>query len=52
MACGGTIAKMHFVERYRAIPDAVIEPAFIGGDPVGFIRVKNPPQDFAIVNTY
>jgi len=49
---GEIVISYHWMKKFRAIPDAIIEPVFIGGDPVGFIRVKNPPQDFAIVNTY
>lgn len=49
---GEIIIAYHWMKKFRAVPDAVIEPVFLGGDPVGFIKVKNPPRSFSIVNAY
>lgn len=49
---GEIIISYHWMKKFRTIPDAVIEPVFLGGDPIGFIKVKNPPRSFAILNAY
>jgi len=49
---GEIVISYHWMKKLRAVPSGTIERVFLGGDPVGFIKVKNPPKDFAIINTY
>jgi len=49
---GEVIIAYHWMKKFRAVPEARIEQVFIGGDPVGFIKIKNPPQSFALINAY
>ncbi|MEI6125629.1 MAG: hypothetical protein WCQ99_03660 [Pseudomonadota bacterium] len=49
---GEIILAYHWMKQLRAIPDAAVERVFLGGDPIGFIKIKNPPQSFALINGY
>ena len=49
---GEIIIAYHWMKKFRTVPDTLIEPVFIGGDPIGFIKVKNPPRSLVILNTY
>jgi hypothetical protein len=49
---GEIIIAYHWMKKFRAVPEATIEQVFVGGDPVGFIKIKNPPPTFSLINTY
>jgi len=49
---GEIIIAYHWMKKLRAVPDAIIEPVHLAGDPVGFIKIKNPPEAFALINAY
>ena len=49
---GEIILAYHWMKQLRVIPEAAIERVFLGGDPVGFIKIKNPAESFAIINRY
>ncbi|MCX8043847.1 MAG: hypothetical protein N3B18_06960, partial [Desulfobacterota bacterium] len=49
---GEVIISYHWMKKLRAIPETTLEPVSLGGDPIGFIKIKNPPRAFVIVNTY
>ncbi|MCX5896109.1 MAG: hypothetical protein NTZ51_09815, partial [Proteobacteria bacterium] len=46
------IISYHWMEQLKAVPEVPIERVFIGGDPVGFIKIKNPSNSLTIVNSY
>ena len=46
------IISYHWMERLKAIPGGTIERVFLEGDPVGFIKIKNPPRTLEVVNGY
>jgi hypothetical protein len=46
------IISYHWMERLKAIPGGTIERVFLEGDPVGFIKIKNPPQSLVLMNSY
>lgn len=46
------VISYHWMEQLRAIPSGTIERVSLAGDPVGFIRIKNPPSKFSIINSY
>lgn len=46
------IISYHWMVQLRAIPAIQIERVYMGGDPVGFIKIKNPPQSLVLINKY
>lgn len=46
------IIKYHWDEALRCKPDCAVERVFLGGDKVGFIKVRNPPRSFTIYFEY
>lgn len=46
------IIAYHWMEQLRSIPSGTIERVFLAGDPVGFIKIKNPPSKISIINSY
>jgi|GEM_PF-2171020 len=46
------ILKYHWAKTLRSDPPLKIERVLIGGDPVGFIGVHNPPPSFTIYHKY
>jgi hypothetical protein len=46
------IISYHWLGTLRAIPAVEIEGCLIGNDPVGFIKVKSPPDELRIYNQY
>jgi hypothetical protein len=36
----------------KPIPEGSMEQVLLNGDPIGFIKIKNPPQSLTIVNSY
>jgi len=49
---GEIIIAYHYMEKLKAQPPATIVPAFLGGDPVGFIKIRNPGPSLTIINGY
>ncbi len=46
------IISYHWMKNFRAIPTAQVERVFLAGDPVGFIKIKNPHKSLVLVNNY
>ena len=46
------IISYHWMKNFRSIPAAQVERVFIAGDPVGFIKIKNPQESLVLVNSY
>lgn len=46
------VLAFHWMAPFRACPPAILERAQVLDDPVGFIRVRNPPASFTIYNAY
>ena len=46
------IISYHFMEGLKTLPQRRMERVFIGGDPVGFIRIIDPPPSLTILNDY
>jgi len=46
------IISYHWMKYFKTDPPRKLERVFIGDDPVGFIRVVDPPRSFAIYNGY
>lgn len=49
---GVIIIGYHWMQALRTQPEISLEQAFLGGDPVGFIRITNPPPSLVIYNAY
>jgi hypothetical protein len=47
---GVIVLKYHWLETLRTMPPRKISRVRVMDDPVGFIRVHNPPRHFEIVN--
>ena len=46
------IISYHWMKNFKSIPPAQVERVFIAGDPVGFIKIKNPQTSLVIENSY
>ena len=46
------IISYHWMDQLRTEPERRMERVFIGGDPIGFIRILDPPGTLVIYNTY
>jgi len=46
------IISYHWMKNFKSIPPAQVERVFIAGDPVGFIKIKNPQTSLVLVNGY
>jgi hypothetical protein len=46
------IIAYHWMKTLKPIPDGSIEQVLLNGDPIGFIKIKHPPQSLTIVNSY
>jgi hypothetical protein len=46
------IISYHWMKTLKAVPDGSIEKILLNGDPIGFIKIKHPPQSLTIVNSY
>ncbi len=49
---GAVIISYHWMEYLRADPEVNIEKAVIGDDPIGFIKIVQPPESLVIYNAY
>ena len=49
---GEVVIAYHWMETLRATPDVKLERFMIGGDPVGLIKISNPPSFLTIRNSY
>jgi hypothetical protein len=46
------ILSFHWMEYFQTIPPLQVERVTYAGDPVGFIKIINPPPSFSIYNAY
>jgi hypothetical protein len=49
---GEIIIGYHWMQYLKTEPELTMEKAMIGDDPVGFIRIINPPPSLVIYNAY
>jgi len=49
---GEIIINYHFMEGLRTKPARTLERVSIGDDPVGFIRIVDPPSSLVVYNGY
>ncbi len=49
---GEVVIAYHWMETFRAVPDVKLERFMVGGDPVGLIKISNPPSSLVIRNVY
>lgn len=49
---GEIIISYHWMKDLKSIPALKIDRYFLAGDPVGFIRIKNPPESIVLKNDY
>jgi len=49
---GSVVIAYHWLETLRADPEIPLERYMAGGDPVGFIKISNPPSSLTIFNSY
>ena len=47
---GELIISYHFLKTLITIPERTVERVYRGGDPIGFIRIINPPRSLVIEN--
>jgi hypothetical protein len=46
------IISYHWMQGLRSNPARKLERVFTGNDPIGFIRIIDPPQSLVIYNEY
>jgi len=46
---GEVVLKYHWFPMLRTVPERKVERIDYGGDPVGFIKIQNPPEEIEIV---
>ena len=46
------IISYHWMQGFKSVPERKIEKVFISGDPIGFIKITNPPRTILIRNDY
>jgi len=46
------IISYHWMQGLRSDPERKLERVFVGNDPIGFIRIIDPPQSLVIYNGY
>ena len=49
---GEIIISYHWMKNLKASPETKLERVFIGDDPIGFIRIVDPPPSLVIYNGY
>ena len=49
---GEVIIAYHWMKHLKTEPPIPLEKALVGGDPVGFIKLTNPPKSIVITNGY
>jgi hypothetical protein len=49
---GQVVVSYHWMKYLKTDPPTAIEPVFLLEDPVGFIRLRNPPEKVVIYNSY
>ncbi len=45
---GAVVLKYHWVDYLKASPSGKVEKYSVKGDPIGFIKVVNPPKEFMV----
>lgn len=46
------VISYHWMGKLQTEPERKLERVFMGGDPIGFIRILDPPRSLVINNTY
>jgi len=46
------IISYHWMKQLRTEPERRLERVFLGGDPIGFIRILDPPSTLVVYNSY
>jgi len=46
------IINYHFMKGLKTNPERTLERVLIDGDPIGFIRIVNPPRSLVVYNGY
>jgi hypothetical protein len=46
------IIAYHWMKGLKSVPERKVEKVFVAGDPVGFIKITNPPRTILIRNDY
>jgi hypothetical protein len=49
---GEIIISYHWMQYLKTDPELTMEQAMVGDDPVGFIRIINPPPSLVVYNAY
>lgn len=49
---GEVIISYHWMKYLKTDPPAIMERVFLVQDPIGFIKIKNPPKSVVIYNSY
>lgn len=49
---GEVIIAYHWMKNLKTVPEMKIERVFLAGDPVGFIKIRNPAESLVLVNDY
>ncbi len=49
---GEIIISYHWIKNLKTTPETKLERVFIGDDPIGFIRIVDPPRSLVIYNGY
>ena len=49
---GEIIIKYHWLKNFKTDPPRTIEKVFLMDDPIGFIKILNPPSSLLIYNAY
>jgi hypothetical protein len=46
------IISYHWMQGLQSNPERKLERVFVGADPIGFIRIIDPPKSLVIYNGY
>ena len=49
---GDVIIKYHWLDTFKTKPERKIEKVMLMDDPIGFIKIHNPPREIEIYNAY
>jgi hypothetical protein len=48
----GVVISYHWMKQFKTEPPITLEKAIVGDDPVGFIKLIDPPKELVIYNAY
>jgi hypothetical protein len=46
------VLSYHWMKQFRTEPPVTLEKALVGDDPIGFIKLIDPPKELVIYNAY